>query len=778
MAFTVDVSAANNHDLSLRYANGTPDSQTLTLDVDGTTATTVVLPPTGGWANWATASTVVTLDAGAHTLRYRFGSGDSGNVNLDELSVTTTDAELGDGGGSGSGGDGSTDPGLTDLTTVQPTTGTRFEAEHGFHVDGAAPAGVDGSMGVGGLLTPGARLIVPVWSTSQGDQTVSLRVVNDSPIDQRIVLDANGVALGYLVIPPGEGWQSIGVTVNLATGLGSVGFRQDGASTGSGVLAVDNATLANGAPLAERGASVPFTTYEAEDGGTNAERLGPNRTFRQVAAEASSREAVRLADQGEFVEWVLTDPADALVLRASIPDTADGAGQDATLGLYADGVKIGDVPVSSRYAWVYGNYPYENTPSLGGAQRFFDDSRARFSELTAGTVLRLAKDASSSAARYDIDLVETEVVPDPLSAPAGYVDVRDHGALPDDGLDDRSAFSAAISTARSQDSGVWVPPGRFTLTARLDVQDVAIRGAGPWHSVVEGRNGKGGFFATGSGVVIADLMIDGDVRYRDDAAFDAALEGNFGTGSLLQNIWVEHTKVGLWADSGTRGLLAVGLRIRNTFADGVNFHADVQDTQVMQSMLRNTGDDALAMWSDGQPVTRSVFAFNTVHTPMLGNGVGIYGGEANRAEDNVIRDTLTGSAGIAIGTRFNPVPLSGETIAQRNTLVRTGGLEPNWQAEFGAVWIFADSAPITSPVTIRDTQILDSTYSGVLVSNDNQVSDLRLEDVVIDGTGAQGLKVQATGQATLTNVTMRDLGGAAIEAPGGFAIVDGGGNNF
>jgi len=81
-----------------------------------------------------------------------------------------------------------------------------------------------------------------------------------------------------------------------------------------------------------------------------------------------------------------------------------------------------------------------------------------------------------------------------------------------------------------------------------------VRGAGQWHTTVRGANGKGGFFATGSNVQLADLTIAGDVRYRDDANFDAALEGNFGTGSLLHNLWVEHTKVGLWASSGTDGL--------------------------------------------------------------------------------------------------------------------------------------------------------------------------------------------------------------------------------
>ena len=40
---------------------------------------------------------------------------------------------------------------------------------------------------------------------------------------------------------------------------------------------------------------------------------------------------------------------------------------------------------------------------------------------------------------------------------------------------------------------------------------------------------------------------------------------------LIFDVWMEHTKVGLWAVPGT-GLLASGLRARDIFADGVHVH--------------------------------------------------------------------------------------------------------------------------------------------------------------------------------------------------------------
>ncbi|MEK8169380.1 right-handed parallel beta-helix repeat-containing protein [Streptomyces sp. M19] len=172
--------------------------------------------------------------------------------------------------------------------------------------------------------------------------------------------------------------------------------------------------------------------------------------------------------------------------------------------------------------------------------------------------------------------------------------------------------------------------------------------------MLRGKDGKGGLFGKGGTNDVRDLAIAGDVPYRDDAAFDAGIEGDFGTGSTIQNVWIEHTKVGLWIDGPTQGLQVAGVRVRDTFADGVNLHQGTTGTEVSDSSIRNTGDDALAMFSEEQAVTGSSFRDNTVQVPLLANGAAIYGGEDNTVADNLVSDTVTGSAGIAISSRFAP----------------------------------------------------------------------------------------------------------------------------
>jgi hypothetical protein len=750
--FQVPVSTAGQQSLDLRYANGTGSAKTLSLYADGAKLRQISLPATANWDTWATTTETATLSAATHSIAFVFDTADSGNVNLDNLTVTAV--------------------------TAPPPTGPG-EAESAFLSGGAtvgtSTAGFSGSGYVSGFGTQGARVIRTVSMSAAGSATATVRFYNTSGANRVLTVSANGWDAGTVTLSSGIGWRTTTVAVPLRADLNTVGLASS-AATGGDVL-VDSLVVANETATATRGATIPYTEYEAEAGNTNATILAADRTYKTVQSESSGRRAVRLSSTGQYVTVTLTKPANAVVVRFSIPDTADGAGQTAPLALYANGSKVRDLSLTSSYSWVYGNYPFTNVPSQGNAHRFHDETRALIGDWPAGTVLKLQKDSSSTAAYYDIDLVDAEVVPAAAAAPANALSITSYGAVPNNGSDATGAINAAIAAGAAQNRPVWIPPGTFRITSRINVSNVRILGAGPWHSVLQGSAAKGGFFATGGNVTIADLAIFGDARVRDDGGSDAALEGNFGAGSLLQNIWTEHVKVGLWADSGTNGLYVVGLRIRNTFADGVNLHANVVNTRVDQSVLRNTGDDALAMWSDGSAVTNSAFTFNTVQTPALANGIGIYGGTGNRAEDNFIADTVTSAAGIAVGTRFNPVPLSGTTSVRRNTLQRTGSYEPNWQSAIGALWIYADTADITTPIVVTDMMITDSTYQGILLSYQRTITQLSLDRVTVNRTGTYGFELNATGSATVSNTTVTDAASGGLFNPGGYTLIRGTGNS-
>jgi len=205
-----------------------------------------------------------------------------------------------------------------------------------------------------------------------------------------------------------------------------------------------------------RGADLPFKTYEAEDAVTNGTILGPSRTYREIPSEASNRKAVRLNSTGQYVEFTLTEAADSMVIRYCIPDAPAGGGINATISMYVNGTHYMDIPLTSKYSWVYGEYPWTNNPANGNPHRFFDETRVTFNNLSAGTKVRLQKDSGDTAAYYIIDLVDFEKRPAPLSQPANSLSITSYGAVPNDGICDKQALINCISAAKAQGKTVWI----------------------------------------------------------------------------------------------------------------------------------------------------------------------------------------------------------------------------------------------------------------------------------------------------------------------------------
>ncbi|MFJ2647931.1 carbohydrate-binding protein [Streptomyces sp. NPDC087420] len=763
-AYTVQSTHTGNGSVKIRYANGNGAAKTLTL-VRGTASQQVTLPATSGWTTWATIDVPVAFTQGANPLALKFGAADSGNVNVDSLTAVTPDT--------------TTQPGSSEAEGAVLAGGAIVENEH---------AGYTGTGYVGGLTDANrgrASLTTTVQSAYAGAGTVTVRYANGNGAAKTLTLTAGGTASG-VNLPATSGWTSwatIDVPVTFTQGANTLTLAFTNNDSGNvnidSVKANTPTTPTDPGPPAPSGvgATLPFTTYEAESGTFKGSSIGPDRTYLTVASEASGRKAVNLTQAGDYVEVKLTKPANAINLRYSLPNSGDGRGIDATLSAYADGTALPDLQLTSRYAWVYGAYPYTNNPGEGQAHRFFDESRASFGRtLPAGTVLRLQKDTGDTAASYTIDLIEAEETGAAGTLPSGYVSAGTLGVTPNDNQDDTAALNTALNTAKSQGRGLFLPAGTYNISDHVNLSGVKLRGAGVWYTVLRGTGLKGGLFGQGGTSTVENLMIDGQNNVRDDAAGQAGVEGDFGTGSVIKNVWIQHTKVGLWISAPTDGLKASDLRIRNTFADGVNLHGAVRNTVISNSSLRGTGDDALAMWSDGAAVTNSAFRNNTVQLPTLANGAAVYGGSGNSVENNLISDTVVAAAGITVSTRFGD-PFSGTTTVSGNLLRRTGSMEVNWNSKLGALWVYADRYDITQPVVLTNNTVEDSTYSGLVISWQRVVSDLRVNGLTINQTGLHGIEGNAAGSGSFSNTKVTSTAGAPLNMTGGFAIQRGTGNS-
>ncbi|PWR12218.1 mycodextranase, partial [Micromonospora sicca] len=580
------------------------------------------------------------------------------------------------------------------------------------------------------------------------------------------------------------------------------------------VALTTNATPASAAGLspfdiAGRGATVGFVEQEAEKAVHNGTRIGPDRHYGTLPSEASGREAVTLDAVGEYVEFTLTAPADAVTLRYSLPDNAAGTGRDAALDLRANGSLVKSVPVTSKYGWYYGGYPFNNNPGDTNPHHFYDEARTLLgATYPAGTKIRLQVSSTAQSPTFTVDLADFELVGAPIAKPAGVLDVvTDFGADPTGATDSTAKFQAAVDAGKAQGKAVWVPAGTFTLWDHVVVDGVTLRGAGPWYSVLGGRHptdrkravGIYGKYVPGGGysgeirpheaggpsrnVTLRDFAIVGDIRERVDEDQVNALGGAMSN-SVVQNLWLQHTKVGAWMDGPMDNLTIRDSRILDQTADGVNFHWGVTNSTVTNTFVRNTGDDGLAMWAQNVPNVNNAFTFNTVGVTILANNLVTYGGRDIRITDNVTADSVTNGGGIHVANRYpgvqGPTAVAGTITVARNTLIRNGNSDYNWRFGVGAVWFSALNEPIQgATINVTDTDILDSSYAA-LHWIEGQTSGINLNNVRIDGAGTFALQVQASSQVSFTNVRATNIAQAnpMYNCVGsGFQITQGAGNS-
>jgi hypothetical protein len=551
------------------------------------------------------------------------------------------------------------------------------------------------------------------------------------------------------------------------------------AVTAAAALTIAAVPAESSALAAGRGATVPFLEQEAENAATNGSVIGPNRAAGTLAGEASGRKAVTLSGQGQYVEFTLTAPANSIDFRFSLPDSGNGTGTSGTISLYVGGSHNRDIALTSKYAWYYGSYPFTNNPGDGHAHHFYDETRALLGQsYPAGTKIKLQVDAGDTTAST-IDLADFEQVGAAATRPANSVSVTDYGATAGDTSDDASAFDSAVAAARSQGKEVWIPSGTFTLGHHITVDQVTIRGAGPWYSVLTGPRagifgkgepascgtstypGNGAIPGTSSAVKLYDFAIIGQVDARVDCDQSNAIGGALGGGSVVQNLWLQHTKVGLWLDGPFDGLTVSGNRILDQTADGLNLHQGISNTVVTNNFLRNTGDDGLAMWSEHDADHHNTFSFNTVLLPILANNIAIYGGHDNTVSDNVVADNQDQGGGLHIANRFSAVPLSGTTTVARNTAIRTGVLDSNWQFGVGALWFDGRDSAITGRVDVTDLDLLDNNYEAIQFI-DSATTDVHFTNVRISGAGTFAWQIQAKPTGSVKNVVATGIGRAGV----------------
>jgi hypothetical protein len=516
----------------------------------------------------------------------------------------------------------------------------------------------------------------------------------------------------------------------------------------------------------QRGAVIPWKTYEAEHMHTTGIVMGPKYDPYQVETESSGQRCVKLDTKGQLVQVIATINAKAIVIRYSLPD--NGSGMKSTLGIYKNGELIQQHHISSHYAWLYGKYPFTNDPAAGSPRHFYDEIRLTGFRIAKGDVIRIQRNdsADDDAGYCIIDLVDLEDPAPPLKAPLNSLSIADKSFLGDHFTDDYTeAFRNCIAKAMQTGKTVWIPAGTFKITGDIILPaNVTVQGAGMWYSRLVGDEAlytnadrRVRLKGNGSNISLADFAIDGKLNYRIDKETNDGIVGSFGTNSTISRIWIEHTKVGMWIEN-SMNLKITGCRVRNTMADGINFCTGMAHSIIENCTTRGTGDDCFAIWPTVSsslkqqfPPGHNLIIHCSAQLPYLANGAAIYGGDGNRIKDCLFTDISQGSA-ILISTTFPTESkdksinnnFSGTTLIEGCDIKTSGGFDHEWGWR-AAVEICLDKRSIAG-IEINNLNIENSLSNGlsVIAKNDTgkigvlSAANLQKVSISNNGIGAKG----------------------------------------
>ena len=501
------------------------------------------------------------------------------------------------------------------------------------------------------------------------------------------------------------------------------------------------------------GASFPYTRYEAERGRLDRahvvsldESLTVDKMLDSTAIEAGEQSYVELEGKGSSVSFTAEVPGNAIDLRFTLPDHRAGS-----VDIRINGEKAATFNLSSEtaYQYVQKSKVFDEKKDKLADQgpihaRFqFDEVHTLLNrQVNPGDTVSVVR-TGSEGYTYGIDFIELEQALPEIPRPDNSVSITDDDltvteevkpgefqtrpvhAWANDGKDDSEAFLAALKRASDEKKTLYIPRGTFEFDSQLvvrhspdDNHQLMIQGAGIWYSNLFFRNPN----KASGGIVLEHASHD--LRFRDfymstnlKSRYDegANYKGFQGVtkNSQFVNLWIEHFECGFWMGDYvnqkdmqyTENMLVDHSRIRNNFADGLNYSQGSRDSAVRNSNVRGNGDDGLASWSShaqskpGDPVqyvsnarhTDNIeFTHNTIELGWRAGGIGFFGGSGQKAENNLITGNFEG-AGIRLNTVFGGhnfdwnLTLNKRASIQRNKIVRSGTQDDYYGGSRGAI---------------------------------------------------------------------------------------------
>lgn len=527
-----------------------------------------------------------------------------------------------------------------------------------------------------------------------------------------------------------------------------------------------------------RGSTMPYTRYdcnyvgEATLGGGASLKTSPDWDASNKATQASNQAYVNMP-VGGTVTWKVKTQGDGVTVRYTIKDSNVGgagkangyASKEGGLEFYVNGVKAGEVDLTSYYMYQYFSSGSGSPSQSGGTAPCFcfDEKHVRLNKMLRSGDELMVK--CTSGDEVGVDFVELEVVPDALDPNDDangrkVFDVTAYGARKDTpSFDNRSAFEKCFNAAAAAGGIMFVPEGTWYMghdgkgghgILSLSGKNVKVTGAGVWYTNIQftGWEQFGGGISGGNpsntggksdmdNIEWCHMYVNSNLsdRHGENAVYKGFMD-IWCAGSAIHDVWEEHFECGFWFGDYNNAnrkseVVLFNNRIRNNYADGVNFCRGTSDSAVYNCSVRNNGDDGLACWDDPAlgSQTGNVFAYNTIDFIWRAGAIAIYGGTHQRAYNNFIVDTFMAS-GIHLNDTFSRGTID-DVVIENNWLLRAGTLWECWGRDYAAI----DLEGNNSGLVFNNNYLWDCPAEALRVKGNSSAT---FDGLYISGAGISG----------------------------------------
>ncbi len=514
--------------------------------------------------------------------------------------------------------------------------------------------------------------------------------------------------------------------------------------------------------IANIGADMPYTRYDSTIAslGNGASLVRSDDIAKNnIASQASERSYIELPNNNSYAEWTCSTVGNGVTMRFTMPDSSDGRGLNGSLDVYVNGNKVQTVNLTSYFMWQYFpnsfNGEISDAPVDNATACFaFDEVHFMLNQsLKKGDKIRIQSTKANNL-KYGVDFLEIEEVSGAISKPANAYSVTDFGAVANDGASDLNAFNSCVAAASRDGKEVYIPAGEFNIDQiwHLSASNIKISGAGMWYTTIKFTSDAkqmGGISGDkANNVEFCNIYLNSNLRsrYGENAIYKCFMD--VWTNCNIHDIWEEHFECGFWmADYNfgdgadySDGMTIANCRIRNNFADGVNFCQGTSNATVYNCSIRNNGDDGLAMWNNDYNVkdeSNNVFCYNTIDLIWRAGAIAIYGGNGHKIYNNYISDTFMAS-GIHLNTVFPGFKFNNNNNIEfsNNILVRSGTSSDCWNGVMGAVDLSEQGAAIRN-ITFNNTYIYNAANAAVRTAGTN----VNYNNTQVNGEYNQGSSV-------------------------------------